>query len=41
MYIYTNPNPINRKIGDCVIRAIAIATETTWEKPIWTSAWKV
>jgi len=32
MFIYTNPNPINRTIGDCVIRAIAIATESTWEK---------
>lgn len=31
MFIYTNPNPINRKIGDCVIRAIAIATNSTWE----------
>ena len=32
MYIYTNPNPINRKIGDCVIRAVAISTNTSWEK---------
>lgn len=32
MFIYTNPNPVNRTIGDCVIRAIAIATESTWEK---------
>ena len=32
MYIYTNPNPINRKIGDCVIRAVAISTSTSWEK---------
>ena len=31
MFIYTNPNPANKKIGDCVIRAIAIATSTTWE----------
>ena len=32
MFIYTNPNPINRTIGDCVVRAIAIATDSTWEK---------
>lgn len=32
MFIYTNPNPIDKKVGDCVIRAIAIATETTWER---------
>lgn len=31
MFIYTNPNPTDKKIGDCVIRAIAIATSTTWE----------
>lgn len=32
MFIYTNPNPIERKAGDCVVRAIAIATNTTWER---------
>lgn len=32
MFIYTNPNPIKRNIGDCVIRAIAIATDSSWEK---------
>jgi hypothetical protein len=31
MFIYTNPNPTDKRIGDCVIRAIAIATSTTWE----------
>lgn len=31
MFIYTNPNPTNKKTGDCVIRAIAIATGSTWE----------
>jgi len=30
MFIYTNPNPMNRKIGDCVIRAVAISTMTSW-----------
>lgn len=32
MFIYTNPNPIDKKTGDCVIRAIAIATNSTWEE---------
>lgn len=32
MFIYTNPNPTDKKTGDCVIRAIAIATHSTWEK---------
>lgn len=32
MYIYTNPNPENKKIGDCVIRAISIALNQTWDK---------
>lgn len=31
MFIYTNPNPLDKKTGDCVIRAIAIATGSTWE----------
>lgn len=31
MFIYTNPNPTDKRIGDCVIRAIAIATSSTWE----------
>lgn len=32
MFIYTNPNPFNKNTGDCVIRAIAVITESTWEK---------
>lgn len=31
-YVYTNPNPLNQKIGDCVIRAISIATGMTWDE---------
>lgn len=27
-----NPNPCNRRVGDCVIRAIAKATDKGWEK---------
>lgn len=26
-----NPNPKKRRVGDCVIRAIALATEHSWE----------
>jgi len=32
MYIYTNPNPEHKKIGDCVIRALSIALGLPWEK---------
>lgn len=32
MFIYTNVNPTGKKTGDCVIRAIAIVTDETWEK---------
>ena len=32
MFIYTNPNPTKKKTGDCVIRAIAILTNSTWEQ---------
>lgn len=31
MYVYTNPNPIKKLTGDCVIRAIAILTNQSWE----------
>lgn len=31
MWIKTNPNPVNNLVGDCVIRAIAILTEQTWD----------
>ena len=31
MFIYTNPNPTDKKTGDCVIRAIAIITQSSWE----------
>lgn len=32
VYIYTNPNPDGKATGDCVIRAIAILLDVTWEK---------
>lgn len=31
MFIYTNPNPADRMTGDCVIRAISIITDKSWE----------
>ena len=31
MYIHTNPNPKGIYVGDCVIRAITIATDTSWD----------
>lgn len=30
MYIYYNPNPGKKTVGDCAIRAVARATEQTW-----------
>ena len=32
MYVNYNPNPRNRRAGDCVVRAITAATGDTWEK---------
>ena len=32
MYVYYNPNPVGRSVGDCAVRAIAKALNTTWEK---------
>lgn len=31
MWIEYNPNPLQRKVGDCSIRAIAKALNTDWE----------
>ena len=31
MYIEYNPNPANRRVGDCAIRAIAKALDIDWE----------
>lgn len=31
-YIYNDPNPLNKNIGDCTVRAIAIAENITWDK---------
>lgn len=32
MYKYKNPNPNNKTVGDCVVRAIAIATGQGWKE---------
>ena len=30
-FVYLNPNPVGRKTGDCVIRALAIAFNKNWD----------
>lgn len=30
-YINFNPNPENKNVGDCVIRAICVATDCDWD----------
>ena len=32
MFIDKNPNPYGKLVGDCVIRAISIATGMSWDK---------
>ena len=32
MWIRCNPNPLGKQTSDCVIRAIAIATEQSWRR---------
>lgn len=32
MFIFYNPNPDKRKVGDCTIRALSKALDTTWEQ---------
>lgn len=32
MWIECNPNPLGKTVGDCVIRAVAIATGQSWRK---------
>jgi len=31
-YIYFNSNPIGNRVGDCVIRAISLAEDKSWDK---------
>ena len=32
MWIYHNKNPMNNRVGDCVIRALSTALNQEWEK---------
>lgn len=32
MWVKVNPNPRKKRVGDCVIRAISIATGRTWRE---------
>ena len=32
MYIQTNTNPLNNDTGDCVIRAISLAIDKSWDE---------
>ena len=32
MYAYFNDNPLSKKTGDCVIRALSLVTGYTWEQ---------
>lgn len=32
MYQYYNNNPLGRNVSDCAVRAIALATETSWDQ---------
>lgn len=32
MFKYHNENPLGREVNDCVVRAIALATERSWDE---------
>ncbi len=32
MYVYFNPNPKDKRVGDCVVRAICKATDQDWRE---------
>lgn len=31
MFLETNPNPLNKKVGDCTVRALSLATGESWD----------
>lgn len=35
MYIYYNPNPERKLVGDCVVRAICKLTNQDWDTTYW------
>lgn len=32
MFVFFNPNPVSKRVGDCTVRAISKVTGTTWEE---------
>ncbi len=32
MYVYYNPNPYGRFVGDCVVRAVSKVTGQSWDE---------
>lgn len=32
MWVKFNPNPAGKSVGDCVIRAVSVATNQTWQR---------
>lgn len=37
-YVYFNPNPAGKRVGDCVIRAICKLTRQNWHTVYWNIA---
>lgn len=35
LFEYHNENPVEARVGDCTVRAIAFATDQSWEKTYW------
>ena len=31
IWVETNPNPYNRRVGDCAVRAVCVALDMDWE----------
>lgn len=32
MFVYYNANPLGRKVNDCTVRAISLATDRSWDE---------
>lgn len=30
IHVQSNPNPLNKRVGDCTVRAVALATDESW-----------
>ena len=35
VFVKCNPNPLGKSVGDCVVRAIAVATRRSWRDAYW------